>query len=334
MMGSAIAIPAAENGHEIRLVGTHLDRDIIDKARTEGTHLTMNRPLPPSIKFYHIEEADEALKGADLVVCGVSSFGVDWFASEMIPKIPEGLPILAVTKGMHLEDDKTLITFPAYYSKLYPERKNSFNAVGGPCTSYELADHNQTEVCFCGPDAEVLSKIRTIFETSYYHVSTSTDITGVETAVAMKNAYALAVCLAIGMAKKRNPDGPEEYNPQAALFGQSVREMTKLLKICGGEPDNIVYGAGDLYVTIFGGRTRRIGILLGEGMPLNKALEELKGVTLESVVIATRTAEAVRELIKNGKASEEDFPLMMHVADILTNGATVAIPWNAFEVHA
>ena len=29
MMGSALAFPARENGHEVRLVGTHLDRDII-----------------------------------------------------------------------------------------------------------------------------------------------------------------------------------------------------------------------------------------------------------------------------------------------------------------
>ena len=29
MMGSALAFPARENGHEIRLVGTHLDREII-----------------------------------------------------------------------------------------------------------------------------------------------------------------------------------------------------------------------------------------------------------------------------------------------------------------
>ena len=30
MMGSALAFPAAENGHEVRLVGSPLDNDIID----------------------------------------------------------------------------------------------------------------------------------------------------------------------------------------------------------------------------------------------------------------------------------------------------------------
>ena len=45
MMGSAIGIPAAENGNEVRLVGTHLDREIIDHARATGMHLTMKQPL-------------------------------------------------------------------------------------------------------------------------------------------------------------------------------------------------------------------------------------------------------------------------------------------------
>ena len=33
MMGSALAFPARENGHEVRVVGTHLDRDIIEGCR-------------------------------------------------------------------------------------------------------------------------------------------------------------------------------------------------------------------------------------------------------------------------------------------------------------
>ena len=41
MMGSAMATPAADNGHEVRLVGTPLDRDIITRAKEEGYHITL-----------------------------------------------------------------------------------------------------------------------------------------------------------------------------------------------------------------------------------------------------------------------------------------------------
>lgn len=333
MMGSAIGFPASDNGHEIRLVGTPLDREIIEHARKTGEHLTLRRKLPERFRYYQIEELKEALAGAELLVSGVSSFGVEWFLNEILPVIPEDLPVLAVTKGMQDTEDGTLLPYPHLYaSKL--NRKLSLNAVGGPCTSYELADHDPTEVCFCGEDMETLRKIKAYFETNYYHVSLSTDVVGVECAVAMKNAYALAVTLAVGLSERtEGVGGTLHYNSQAGLFGQSVREMRRLLALVGGGAENIVYGAGDLYVTVFGGRTRLIGTLLGRGMSFERAMEELEGVTLESIVIATRTARAVRRLIALGKAKAEDFPLLLHVDDIINRGAQVNIPWSSFETE-
>ena len=106
--------------------------------------------------------------------------------------------------------------------------------------------------------------------------------------------------------------------------------MTRLLELIGGKPENIVHGAGDLYVTIFGGRTRKIGTLLGRGMTFAEAMEELQGVTLESIVIATRTARAVRKLAQRGVVELADFPLLMHVDSIINEGKAVDIPWSAF----
>ena len=38
MMGSALAFPARENVHEVRLVGTHLDREIINECLKTNKH--------------------------------------------------------------------------------------------------------------------------------------------------------------------------------------------------------------------------------------------------------------------------------------------------------
>ncbi|MBQ9988303.1 MAG: glycerol-3-phosphate dehydrogenase [Clostridia bacterium] len=334
MMGSAIGFPARENGHEVRLVGTPLDRAIIDHARQTGEHPTLKRRFPEGFKFYQIDQLTEALEGADLLVCGVSSFGVDWFCETILPIIPESLPVLSVTKGMQDNEDGSMIPYPHLFAQKVPGRNLSLNAVGGPSTSYELADHDPTEVCFCGPDIETLRWIKSIFECDYYFISLSTDVVGVECAVAMKNVYALAVSLAIGMSEKREGViGKEHYNSQAALFGQSVREMRKLLALIGGHDDNIIYGAGDLYVTVFGGRTRRIGTLLGRGMSFDDAMKELQGVTLESIVIATRTARALRRMIERGLAKEEEFPLLLHVDELINNGKEVNVPWKEFETE-
>ena len=330
MMGSALCFPAADNGHELRLVGTMLDRDIINELRKSNFHPTLKRTLPDNIKYYQLEELGTALEGAEYIIGGVSSFGVDWFADEILPNLPKGLPVLSVTKGMINAPGHALTTYPALYLSRVPG--HDYCAIGGPCTSYELADRVQTHVCFCGDNMSSLKKFRELFHTSYYHISLSTDVAGVELAVALKNAYALAVTLAVGLSQV---DGNVlHYNSQAALFGQSVSEMRKLLALFGGHENNIVYGAGDLYVTIFGGRTRLLGTLLGQGISFKNAIKQLSGVTLESVVIATRTVQAVNEKIRLGAVSAEDFPLLLHVGDIITSDSEVCIPWDLFQTES
>ncbi len=335
MMGSAIGIPAVHNGHEVRMVGTPLDREIIDHARETGWHLTMKRKLPDSYKYYQFEEMGEALRGADLLVGGVSSFGVDWFCNNVLKVIDPSLPVLTVTKGMMDDEEGNLHVYPELFEKQSGCRGLKLNAVGGPCTSYELADLDDTEVAFCGKDIELLRWIKSLFETSYYHISISNDVVGVEAAVAMKNAYALGVTLAVGLAEKR--DGRIDalhFNSQAALFGQASKEMKRLLEYMGAREESLMLGIGDLYVTVYGGRTRKIGTLLGRGLSFDEAMDELKGVTLESIVIATRSARAVQKKIDQGILKAEDFPLLRHIYEIIVEKKPVDVPWTAFEIES
>ena len=36
MMGTAMAVPALDNGNEVRVVGTHLDREIVERLGMDG----------------------------------------------------------------------------------------------------------------------------------------------------------------------------------------------------------------------------------------------------------------------------------------------------------
>ncbi len=334
MMGSALAFPARENGHEVHLVGTHLDREIIETCKKTNRHPKFTRDFPLGVTYHQIEELDDALVGADLVIGGVSSFGVDWFGEHVLPRIPEETPILTVTKGLLDTDDGRLLTYPEVWEERMHKigRRPKINSVGGPCTSYELVAHDQTEVSFCGRDIETLREIKKIMQTDYYHVSITTDVIGVESAVALKNGYALAVALTIGLNQRKfGVDSELHFNSQAAVFGQSVREMYKLLAIQGAaELDNLCVGVGDLYVTIYGGRTRLVGILLGRGLTIDEAVAELSGVTLESLVVAVRVARAIKIMAREGRVDPLEFPLLMHVDEILSEKKEVKIPWESF----
>ncbi|MBE6570498.1 MAG: glycerol-3-phosphate dehydrogenase [Ruminococcaceae bacterium] len=334
MMGSALAFPARENGHEVRIVGTHLDREIIETSRRTGRHPKFEKDFPAGISFYQIEEIQDALPGTDVVIGGVSSFGVEWFADTILPILPDGMIVLTVTKGLMDTPDGRLITYPAYWQqKLDALGKNvSLNAVGGPCTSYELVAHDQTEVSFCGADLSVLARLKEIMTTDYYHISITTDITGIESAVALKNGYALGIALTIGLNQKEfGEDSPLHFNSQAAVFGQSMKEMHRLLEFQGAMTlNNLAVGVGDLYVTVYGGRTRLVGILLGRGLTIDEAEAELQGVTLESLVVARRVARAIRINAANGTLDAADFPILMHIDEILTEKKPVNLPWEDF----
>ncbi len=149
--------------------------------------------------------------------------------------------------------------------------------------------------------------------------------------MALKNAYALGVTLAVGLSDSK--DERLNYNAQAGLFGQSVREMQKILALYGFGAENIYVGAGDLYVTIFGGRTRMMGTLLGSGRTFEDAKAELKGVTLESIVITQRTAASIKAKVAQGAAKAEDFPLLMHIDAIMAGKSARDIPWSDFEIE-
>lgn len=333
MMGSALAFPAFENGNEVRLVGTPLDKDIIDACRATNQHPKFEIPFPKGIQYYQFDQWKEAIKGADFVIGGVSSFGVDWFLNEVLTYLDPALPVLSVTKGLINLPDGTLISYPAYWETELAKKgiHRQVNAIGGPCTSYELVAHDQTEVAFCGKDTAVIKMMKEAMQTSYYHISTTNDVIGLESAVALKNAYALGVAMTIGLVNRTlGPDAGLHYNSQAAAFYQATKEMTKLLRMQGADEDSTVIGIGDLYVTVYGGRTRKIGILLGEGKTYQEAMDILAGVTLESLVVARRVAKAIYRKAELGMVDLREFPLMTHVNDVLDNGKDAQLPWESF----
>ena len=53
-------------------------------------------------------------------------------------------------------------------------------------------------------------------------------------------------------------------------------------------------------------------------------------MTLESLVVAERVARAVRKAIARGTLEAADFPLLLHIDDIISRSEAVNIPWEGF----
>ncbi len=336
MMGTALCWPLVDNGHSVRLVGTPLDNEPVASMRNTGLHPRLSRKIPEPVQLFDHAQMKEALEDAEFLASGVSSFGVQWFIETVGPFLKPEVPVIAVTKGLVDDEHGDFQILPEYIDAQLPSHlrgRVSLNAIGGPCIAHELAARRQTGVVFCGREKNVLDRLRETFHTDYYHIWTSSDTVGVEVCAALKNAYALGVGLAVGMAEKAGVDGlAYMYNPQAALFAQSCLEMRRFLELLGGGVDNIAWlpGAGDLYVTVFGGRTVRMGRLLGMELPYPEAREMMAGETLESVEIITRVGRALPKLEARGVTRAGMFPLMQHLYRIIHEGEKVKIPWEMF----
>ena len=285
------------------------------------------------MKYYFYEDWKEAVKGADFVIGGVSSFGVDWFLENILSELDPSIPVLSVTKGLINLEDGTLISYPEYWKRSLAAKgiEREICAIGGPCTSYELVYHDHSEVAFCGKDSATIKMMKEAMQTSYYHVSVTNDVEGLESAVALKNGYALAIAMTIGLVNREHgPEAGLHYNSQAGAFYQAVKGMRLLLEMQGASRDCENIGIGDLYVTVYGGRTRKIGILLGEGKTYQEALDILAGVTLESLVVSRRVHAAMVRKAELWKADLSLFPMLCHAAAVLDEGKDAQLPWDSF----
>lgn len=335
VMGTALTFPLADNGHEVRLVGTHLDSEIIDQIRATRRHPGLGSPVPDSVQPFQIEQAPDAFAGAEVVVSGVNSFGVHWAGEKMAALLKAGMLVIAVTKGMQARENGDLVILPDVLAEEMPpdlRDRISWNAIAGPSIAGELAARRLTCVVFAGNHRPDLDRLAGIFRTGYYRIWTSTDIRGVELCAAMKNGYAIGVGLAEGTMGNLREAADRMHNHEAAIFAQATLELEELVALVGGEREAAydLAGVGDLYVTATAGRNVRLGRLLGSGKTFEEARELMAGQTLEGAEAVRVVGSALAKLEARGLVAPNQFPMLRYLYGLITGVKPGPIPWDEF----
>jgi len=272
-MGSALTIPLTDRGNEVRLWATEYDRNVLNMLREGKVHPRINVTIPSEVALYEPEELEDALKGADVVVVAVSSEGLLNVLNRISGLVECKQRILAVTKGFVKVNGRILTVAQAVKSLLGEEV--GFVYISGPSIAKELASRSYTNVIFNCEDREVALELKKAFETEYYRIGISTDVIGAELCAALKNVYAIAIGVVDGLAEAKG--GITMENAKATLFSKSIGEMAEIVKNWGGEAETAygLSGIGDLLVTIRGGRNGMLGRLIGRGLPVEGALNEM-----------------------------------------------------------
>lgn len=338
IMGTALSFPASENGNDVRLVGTFLDREIIDSIQKTGVHPDLGLAVNDGVTAYQLEDAQQAIDDADVVMCGVNSFGVEWAGEQLAQLMKPGQKLLCITKGMRADEDGTMHILPDILRSYFDEElasQISWNAIVGPSIAGELAVHHDTAVVFCGEKKEDVEYLADLFRTDYYHVWTSTDFIGHETGAATKNIYAFAAGFAEGLLRSQGKENDKYvmYNYGAAIFAQGQKELRSFVTMMGGRPETAdgLGGVGDMFVTSMGGRNVKAGGYVGEGVPFSEVRDSLmKGVTLEGVAAIKVIGAALKPLTERGVIGEHEYPLCRFLYSVVAEDAPLEIPWDKF----
>ncbi len=314
-MGSALTIPLRENDVEVAIYGTKYDVELLKLIEKGEKHPRIGASL--DVEVFYPEELHKAMRGADVYLFAVSTEGVIPMFEDIKDDL-NGKPLITIAKGL-LEVGGEILTIPEYISKKVPDLTDKIVAITGPSIAREVANKAPTRVVFSCRNYEVVKEIADLFETDFYRITVSTDLIGTEITSALKNIYSIGIAWVRGYEERKG--GIEMSNLKGVIATIAIEEIARLVDAAGGNKETVygLSGFGDLIATFRGGRNGMLGELLGKGLSVMEALDELKkrGVgVVEGYVNAKRAYELLKNLQSQGK-TENEFPLLTGIHDVL-----------------
>ena len=332
-MGTAFAYPCSDNKFEVNIVGTHLENNFIDELNKNHYHLGLNQKVIKSIKFFKHDSINDVFENKpDLVVIGVSSKGINWISEELnkVSKNKELPDLLMLTKGLSINGKKYELLVNKL-ERLFLEKgiKNiNLSAVGGPCLASGLANRVHSSVVIANKNLDTAKSLSKMLSTDYYHISSSSDVVGVEVCAAIKNIFSMIIGAAPGLNKIKNKDNLF-LNTSAALVKQSIYEMEVFTEFLKGKKETVkgLAGLGDLYVSAAGGRNSKMGSFIGEGIIYSEAKKtKMPNVTIEGAELIFEIGKKVKE-----DFNEKKLPLMISLIDAILEDKILKINWENFN---
>tara|TARA_B100002051_G_C16737735_1_gene642270 strand:+ start:1267 stop:2298 length:1032 start_codon:yes stop_codon:yes gene_type:complete len=332
-MGTAFAYPCSDNNHEVSIIGTHLENEVIEGLKKSRFHPGLNLEVSKSFNFFKHQNINEVFKNkSDLIVIGVSSKGIDWIAEELSKIFNNtNLPnLLMLTKGLGINNGKYELLVDKLERLLIEKGIKNINisAVGGPCLAPGLANRVHSGVVVANKDLNTAKSLSKMLSTDYYHVSTSSDINGVEVCAAIKNIFSMVIGAASGLNKKKT-ESNLYLNTSATLVKQSVYEMEVFAEFLKGQKETVkgLAGLGDLYVSAAGGRNSKMGGFIGEGINFSKAKKtKMPNITVEGADLIFEIGNKVKE-----DFDEKKLPLMIAMINAILEDKKLDIRWENFN---
>ncbi|MCQ2365058.1 MAG: NAD(P)-dependent glycerol-3-phosphate dehydrogenase [Akkermansia sp.] len=311
--GTALALTAAQNGSEV-VLWTYLEKEaaIIRETRQSLAPVPGAKPLPENVKVTS-DWADVA--GASLVIVVVPSVVMRSVAKNLTEVgLAEDAVIMTCSKG--IEKDTNLLMSEILASCVpFP-----VGALSGPNHAEDIVLGLPSLTLVGFEDITIAEEVQARLSTDYLRIYTTTDVVGMQLGGAMKNVYALAsgICVGLGLGD----------NARAALATRALAEMTRVGTARGGKMETFMglSGMGDLVVTCYSEHSRNLtaGRLIAKGVPAMECQQRIGQVvegipnTLSTYQLAralnvrTPLTDAMYDIIYNNKPAHVALRELMH----------------------
>ena len=263
--GTALAILLCKNGHDTTL----WCRSEARAAEIRDARVNPRLPkveLPPQLHIC----ADPACVGdCQMVVIASPSFPIRQVLAAITPYLRPDTLLGSVTKGL---EDGTFLRMSQVVSQVTGHE--NVVALTGPCHAEEVAVGIPSGCLAACGDKGCAELVQDAFMSDTFRVYTSPDAVGAELGGALKNIIALCAGVVTGLGYGDNT--------KAMLMTRGLTEIARLGVSMGASKDTLagLSGIGDLIVTCTSvhSRNRQAGILIGQGKPVQEAMDEVGAV--------------------------------------------------------
>ena len=303
--GTALSVLLTENGHQVTVWS--IDENEVKMLNEKREH-ELKLPgvkLPDSLVI--TGNMEDTIRGRDFLVLAVPSPFTRSTAKKMAPYVADGQIIVDVAKGI---EESTLLTLSKQIVQEIPQADVA--VLSGPSHAEEVGRKLPTTCVIGAKTRKTAEYLQSMFISPVFRVYTSPDILGIELGGSLKNVIALAAGIADGLGYGDNT--------KAALITRGIAEIARLGVKMGGKIETFtgLTGIGDLIVTCASvhSRNRKAGYLIGQGMSMQEAMDEVK-----MVVEGVYSAKAAAKLAEKYGVS---MPIVDEVNAVLFDGKSPA----------
>ena len=303
--GTALSVLLHDNGHQVTVWS--IDENEVKMLKEKREHELKLPGVKLAEDMVITGDMEEAIRGKDFLVLAVPSPYTRSTARNMKPFVAEGQIIVDVAKGI---EESTLMTLSRQIEEELPQADVA--VLSGPSHAEEVGRRLPTTCVIGAKTRKTAEYLQSMFINRVFRVYTSPDILGIELGGSLKNVIALAAGIADGLGYGDNT--------KAALITRGIAEIARLGVKMGGKIESFtgLTGIGDLIVTCASvhSRNRKAGYLIGKGMTMQEAMDDVK-----MVVEGVYSAKAAAKLAEKYEVS---MPIVEEVNNVLFKGKSPA----------